>query len=124
MKDLRLDKKTIRIRRNGYFIIDTTAYEEPLYFLPYAQAYIKRYDGYVELWSYLTHVATIKWYASKSGVCFTTIECYGLFSATTRRHISAFAKQFGLKYHDFKSAYEQGDALTSMGIPTTPVLRF
>ena len=30
------------------------------------------------------------------------IKCYGLYSATTRKHISAFAKEHDLQFTDFK----------------------
>ena len=36
------------------------------------------------------------------------IGCSGAYSATTRKHIGAFAKEFGLSYYDFKKCYEQG----------------
>ena len=65
--------------------------------MPYAQAHIEVIDNKQYLFSYYTLVATIevdkenKW-----------IRCYGLYSATTRKHISAFARENGLTYQDFK----------------------
>lgn len=55
--------------------------------MPYAQAHIEITDeGEILLFSYVTLVAAIDadgWF-----------ECYGLYSATTRKHISAFAKEY------------------------------
>ena len=38
---------------------------------------------------------------------YRLIRCYGLYSATTRKHISAFAKENGLTYQDFKAVCGQ-----------------
>ena len=65
--------------------------------MPYAQAHIEITDGTQYLFSYRTLVATYR--KDDEG---TWIRCYGLHSATTRRHISAFAKQNGLTFKDFK----------------------
>lgn len=93
--------KTITIHRNGYFIINKKVYAEPLKYMPYSQAYIKRDEnGDIYLYSYITCVACIK----TNGA----IECYGLYSNTTRKHISAFARQFGYNYYDFKNAFLRG----------------
>lgn len=75
-----------------------------LKFMPYAQAHIEEYNGNIFLISYRTKVA-----------CLTRdrfIECYGLYSRTTIRHIGAFMKEYGrgkygtqLNYYDAKKAY-------------------
>jgi len=65
--------------------------------MPYTQAHIEIYDDTQYLFSYRTLVATIR---TEDGDKW--IRCYGLYSATTRKHISAFAKENGLKYTDFK----------------------
>lgn len=70
---------------------------EKLNYLPYAQAHIETIDGIQYLFSYRTLVATYR--KDDEG---TWIRCYGLHSATTRRHISAFARQNGLTFKDFK----------------------
>ena len=73
-------------------------YGRALKYLPYAQAVvIDLADGSQKLVSYRTDVALIK----PNG----DIECYGLFSNTTRKHISAFARENGFTYYDFKNAY-------------------
>ena len=65
--------------------------------MPYAQAHIEEYENTYYLFSYRTLVATVR-YDSEG----KWIKCYGLFSATTRKHISAFAKEHDLQYTDFK----------------------
>lgn len=70
-----------------------------LEFMPYANAYTREErDGSITLVSYVTEVAKINADGS--------ITCNGLYSATTRRHISAFAREYGLSYYDFKRDYE------------------
>ena len=66
--------------------------------MPYAQAHIEEHDDTYFLFSYVTLVATVRY--DDDG---KWIRCYGLHSQTTRKHISAFAKEHGLKYDDFKS---------------------
>ena len=69
--------------------------------MPYAQAHVEIDDNNnIYLFSYTTLVAGI--YAD--GRCF----CTGLYSMTTRKHISAFAREYAnpLTYYDFKMAYE------------------
>lgn len=78
-------------------------YGDALHYMPYSQATVRTHsDGTVDLISYRTHVARV----NPDG----SIECYGLYSATTRRHIGAFAKEHGLTYYDFKNAYLNGGA--------------
>jgi hypothetical protein len=70
--------------------------------MPYAQAHVEIHeDGAKSLFSYVTLVAHI----TADG--WLTI--YGLYSATTRKHISAFMKEYGggiLDYYSAKGAYE------------------
>ena len=66
--------------------------------MPYAQAHIEFDGDTYYLFSYTTLVATVRY--NEDGVW---ARCYGLYSATTRKHISAFAKEHGLTYDDFKS---------------------
>lgn len=71
--------------------------------MPYAQAHIEIDDnGDIALFSYVTRVATL----TADG--WLTI--YGLYSATTRKHISAFCKEYCgvVAYQDAKAAYEGG----------------
>jgi hypothetical protein len=65
--------------------------------MPYAQAHIEIVDDTAYLFSYTTLVASIR--TDDEG---KWIRCYGLYSATTRKHISAFAKEYGLTFQDFK----------------------
>jgi hypothetical protein len=65
--------------------------------MPYAQAHIEIVDDTQYLFSYYTLVATVRTVDGEKW-----IRCYGLYSATTRRHISAFAKENGLQFTDFK----------------------
>ena len=71
--------------------------------MPYAQAHIEiSEDGDIALFSYTTLVA----YIDRDGWC----GCNGTYSQTTRKHISAFAKEYAapLDYYSFKKAYEGG----------------
>ena len=67
--------------------------------MPYAQAHINRYDnGEITLVSYVTTVAAI----DKDG----WLTVYGLYSNTTRRHLSAFAAECcGTDYYTLKKCY-------------------
>lgn len=65
--------------------------------MPYAQAHIEIMDNTYYLFSYTTLVAVVR-YADDG----RWVKCYGLYSATTRKHISAFAREHGLTYQDFK----------------------
>ena len=78
--------------------IQNGVYGRALRYLPYAQACVKEYDdGTKVLVGYVTEVARIN--------PDNSIECDGLYSATTRKHISAFARENGFTYYDFKNAY-------------------
>lgn len=70
---------------------------EKLRFMPYAQAHIVSKPNRVSLVSYKTTVAEII-----GGVLLV----YGLYSMTTRKHIGAFCRQFGLEYSIAKTCYE------------------
>ena len=68
--------------------------------MPYAQAHIEiDEEGNISLFSYVTRVATF------SNDKFLTV--YGLYSQTTRKHISAFCKEYcNTTYANAKAAYE------------------
>ena len=72
--------------------------------LPYGQAFVEIDDnGNVALWSYRTLVATIEndW-----------LTVNGLYSATTRRHISAFMSEYTpFDYATAKQIYTDGKSL-------------
>ena len=69
--------------------------------MPYAQAHIEKFDdGTIYLFSYTTLVAEI----DADG--WLTI--FGLYSATTRKHISAFMREYtGLDYQTAKACYKE-----------------
>ena len=71
----------------------------PLKSMPYAQAKVRRDTNRVALVSYTTTVCEII-----GGV----LVVYGLYSMTTRKHISAFAREFGLDYSIAKTCFERG----------------
>ena len=70
---------------------------EKLQFMPSAQAHIVRNPNRISLVSYTTTVCEII-----DGVLMV----YGLYSMTTRKHIGAFCRQFGLEYSIAKTCYE------------------
>ena len=57
--------------------------------MPYAQAKIMENENTIALISYKTTVVEI---GKKNG----WVRCYGTFSQTTRKHISAFCKEMGM----------------------------
>ena len=65
--------------------------------MPYAQAHIEHIDDSFFLFSYYTLVASVRYEDGEKW-----IKCYELYSATTRKHISAFAKEHDLQFVDFK----------------------
>lgn len=67
--------------------------------MPYAQAHTEHFDnGDIALVSYVTVVATL----TNEG----WLTVHGLYSNTTRRHISAFMKEYtGLDYYTAKQCY-------------------
>ena len=70
--------------------------------MPYAQATIRKYDdGTIVLVSYTTAVA----YIEPDGRLYIN----GLYSATTRKHIGAFVREYAnLDYQTAKRIYEMG----------------
>ena len=70
--------------------------------IPYGQAQVITHnDGSITLISYTTHVVDI----DKEG----WLTVHGLYSMTTRKHISAFAKEYTpLDYQSLKKCYENG----------------
>ena len=83
--------------------------------MPYAQAHIEIIDDTQYLFSYYTLVATVR----KDEDDYRFIRCYGLYSSTTRKHISAFAKENGLTYQNFK---EISDKPYEFGVDTGEVI--
>jgi hypothetical protein len=73
--------------------------KEKLKAMPYAQAHIVRRTNTIVLVSYTTEVAAIV-----GGQLIVN----GLYSATTRKHISAFCRQFGTDYQTAKECYLRG----------------
>ena len=68
--------------------------------MPYAQAKVRITDSSTAiLVSYVTEVASI----DSEG----WVRVRGLYSATTRRHISAFAREYRSSYAKFKRCYEE-----------------
>lgn len=67
--------------------------------MPYAQAKIRRDANRVALISYTTTVCEIV-----GGVLII----HGLYSMTTRHHISAFMREFGMDYCIAKTCHERG----------------
>lgn len=77
--------------------------------MPYAQAHIEiDENGNAYLYSYVTLVASVM----ADGTCF----CYGLYSMTTRKHISAFAREYAspLTYYSFKLMYEENISINCL----------
>ena len=70
--------------------------------MPYAQAHVEITDNSTNLFSYVTLVASI----DEDG----WLEIYGLYSMTTRRHISAFLSEYcpSISYSSAKKIYEDG----------------
>ena len=67
--------------------------------MPYAQAHIKHEPNRIVLVSYVTEVAAII-----GGVLVVR----GLYSATTRKHISAFVREYcGCDYYIAKKCYAE-----------------
>lgn len=68
--------------------------------MPYAQAKVKRFLNHIVLVSYQTEVAEIV-----GGVLIV----HGLYSMTTRKHISAFVREYcGIDYQTAKKCYTNG----------------
>ena len=87
---------------DGYFRKVVT-YDKRLKYCPYGSAgVIKSEDGSIHLCSYTTRVISI----DPEGL----LECTGTYSATTRKHIGAFLKEYAprLSYYDAKEAAATG----------------
>ena len=89
---------------DGYFT-KTVNYEKNLAYCPYGSAGIIFNDNGTHLISYTTTVCSI----DKNGF----LSCTGTYSATTRKHIAAFLKEYApnMCYHDAKKAYENNYAI-------------
>lgn len=88
---------------NGYIQNERRVYvAEKLPGHAYMQAGIRYTEKGMQLISYDTLVIDLsgEW-----------LECTGLYSNTTRRHIGIFAKMIGTTYYAIKKAYERGAAL-------------
>lgn len=75
--------------------------EKKLQAMPYAQAKVKILNGFYhsELISYKTTVAAVRggW-----------LYIYGLYSATTRKHISAYVREYAnISYQTAKDLYQK-----------------
>ena len=84
--------------------------------MPYAQAHVRIYnDGTIDLISYTTRVCTI----DPSG----WLTCTGTYSATTRKHISAFMHEYGngLGYYDAKKCYVDDIAMNLYSNMVKPI---
>ena len=71
--------------------------------MPYAQAHVEKDDnGNIHLFSYVTLVATL----TKNG----WLTVFGLYSQTTRKHISAFMREYcsPCDYYTAKKCYTDG----------------
>ena len=89
---------------DGYFT-KTVSYDKNLVFCPNGSCGILSNHSGIYLISYTTMVCHI----DTNGF----LSCTGTYSATTRKHISAFLKEYApmLTYHMVKQAYENGYAI-------------
>lgn len=89
---------------NGYFV-ETVSYDKRLAYCPNGSAGVVFNDNGVHLVSYTTVVCSI----DNDGF----LTCTGTYSATTRKHIGAFLKEYAptMCYYDAKKAYEMGYAV-------------
>lgn len=90
-----------RYYTEAVFETSCTLCGKPLKYMPYATACVNTLeDGSIELQSYKTSVIKI----TKDG----WLTCNGTYSNTTRKHISAFMKEYtNLSYYDAKMCYEK-----------------
>lgn len=76
-----------KIVNDGYYRKPVT-YDERLKYCPYGSAGVMfGADGSISLYSYTTRIITI----DNDG----WMDCTGTYSATTRKHIGAFLKEYG-----------------------------
>lgn len=91
---------------DGY-IMKTVTYDKRLEYCPYGSAgIINQADGGIVMVSYTTPVCGI----TADGWAW----CSGTYSATTRKHIGAFCKEYGegvLDYHVMKALAMNGEML-------------
>ena len=89
---------------DGYYE-KTVTYDKRLAYCPYGSAGVIVNDNGIHLVSYTTLVCSI------DNDDFLT--CTGTYSATTRKHINAFLKEYApnLCYYDAKACYEKGHAI-------------
>lgn len=75
-----------------------------LKYIPYGQCYALYTSEGIELWSYSTRVIT---YNNSTRI----LKCSGLYSMTTRKHISAFMKEYfpQYSYYSVKWAVEKNN---------------
>lgn len=75
-----------------------------LRYIPHGQCYAQYTNRGIQLWSYTTMVID---YDNSTGI----LKCTGLYSMTTRRHISAFIREYfpHLSYYDIKKAVEKNN---------------
>lgn len=89
---------------DGYYE-KTVTYDKNLAFCPHGSCGIVQNENGTHLISYTTLVCSI----DKMGF----LSCTGTYSATTRKHIGAFLKEYApkLSYYDVKKAYEDRYAI-------------
>ncbi|MGN1328592.1 MAG: hypothetical protein ACI4V4_02725 [Eubacterium sp.] len=75
--------------------------------MPYAQAIVREYSDGDVLQSYDTDVIIHHSYLNADCTTSDTYDITGLYSMSTRKHISAYAAEHGLSYKDFKYAYDK-----------------
>lgn len=77
-----------------------------LKYIPYGQCHVVYTNTGFELWSYTTKVID---YTTTTTT--NTITCTGLYSMTTRKHISAFMKEYfpQYSYYSVKWAVEKNN---------------
>lgn len=88
----------------GYYK-KTVTYDDRLKYCPYGSCGVVFNEYGTHLISYTTLVCSI----DKAGF----LTCTGTYSATTRKHIGAFLKEYAPKlcYYDAKKAYENNHAI-------------
>ncbi len=71
-----------------------------LKYMPYAQAKVREYPGIGRISRVLQSYATDVIYVDRQGL----LECTGLYSMTTRKHISAFIREYysNISFYDVK----------------------
>lgn len=100
---------------NGYYYT-TAHYTRNLKYCPYGSCGVNAYgDGCIHLVSYTTRVISIDadgW-----------LDCSGTYSATTRKHIGAFLKEYApnISYQDAKAAFIHNYAINIHTRATRPL---